>query len=272
VLFYYQYLLYNMNRYDEQMVTVYLESKRLLINAIIELTANDWTVEQYILPIIRYLEDNYAKRAWFRLPEEYIYGYERLLKVNAPKFSEIYNDIDAGIIAVNEFISENMSSAHQAAVQNLVENSKWLNRLRNKEMLKNIKATLKKKDKLTIIEVLRTGLPAPEKVKKIWEELSKGGLTYIKASNGRRIPIKTYANMIVRTETGIAQNSWFVNAAIEEWAPDLIRIEKTTACPICLPHRNEIFKRNWRQYIGQRHWEPLIHLYHQNCKWFHNEV
>lgn len=93
------------------------------------------------------------------------------------------------------------------------------------------------------------------------------GITGVVYSDGRRVDVRSYADMLARTKMGNANRQARINRQLEQ-GHDLVRVSIHSRCSnLCLPYQGRVFSASGRS----RQYPPLQEaidggLFHPNCK------
>lgn len=90
-------------------------------------------------------------------------------------------------------------------------------------------------------EKLSTGQTVRQMQKKLIEKLEEQDVTYVTYRNGRRMPLKSYAEMVSRTTTAEAQNTAKIVQG-KAWGYDLVEIAShSPTCEVCAMYQGRVY-------------------------------
>lgn len=157
---------------------------------------------------------------------------------------------------------------HKQAVKSLINNSETYIKVSLDWVNQNFSSVLSKIDyaraKQHIAESMVDWSGMYKAQQKIIDDLRKDWITYIKDRSWKTRTLDRYANMLVRTETNIANTQWTITRAIQLWITKFKIHEQPDCCEHCAEMNGKI--------VDIREWTVELPPFHPNCRWYVNAV
>ena len=256
------------NKKDNIFITFFVDQLRK-IDTLFRLSVDDNKKRKYvkeIKDITDELIESYDDWAELRLTQEYlkwkdyidylVWWTNSLKKISNMTKKELW-----------EFVAEQWP-VHKQAVKSLINNSETYVRVSLDWIQQNYSRILSNIDyaraKQHIAESMVDWTWMYKAQQKIIDDLKSQWITYIKDRSWKTRTLERYANMLVRTETNIANTQWTMNRALELWITKFKIHEQPDCCEHCA-------EMNWK-IIDIAEWTVDVPPFHPNCRWYLNAV
>ena len=157
---------------------------------------------------------------------------------------------------------------HKEAVRSLVDNSENYIKVSLDWIEQNFSSVLSKieyaRAKQHIAESMVDWTWMFKAQQKIIDDLRSQWITYIKDRSWKTRTLERYANMLVRTETNIANTQWTITRAMELGITKFKIHEQPDCCEHCAEMNGKI--------VDISKWTVDMPPFHPNCRWYVNAV
>lgn len=223
--------------------------------------SNDITKANQLLKqikkISKYLTTEYWKRADVRIPQEYV------------KWSSYIDDViqtDTAVVQLSqqavETYLEELWPIHVDAVNALLDNSKNYVRSSLDWMERQALTMINELQQTQVREELAKWVISGEwrMNDRIIDYFTDNGISWFKDRGWKYWSMDRYVDMLVRTETNIANTQGTINRALELWITKFWIVEEPTCCKECA-------EMNW-DIVDIREWTVELPPFHPNCRWY----
>ena len=209
-----------------------------------------------------YLEDLYESWSAVELRREYLKWYKYILDfVKEPNTLTISQINEAGLKTLKEILNA-CWPVHVEAVNALITNSNmyvkasldWVHRVASDVLTKALQEKIRErlaKDTLAWASLQKM----KESVTSI---LSDEKIMFFRDRAWRYRRIDRYVDMLVRTETSIANIQWTINRAIQLWITKFKIVENSDCCKLCAEYKWNI--------VDVKNWDIDMPPFHPNCR------
>lgn len=223
--------------------------------------SNDMTKANQLLKQIKkissYLSTEYWKWADVRLPQEYV------------KWSSYIDDViqtDTAVLQLSqqavETYLEELWPIHIDAVNALLDNSKNYVRSSLDWMERQALTMINELQQTQVREELAKWVISGEwrMNDRIIDYFTDNGISWFKDRGWKYRSMDRYVDMLVRTETNIANTQGTINRALELWITKFWIVEHPDCCKECA-------EMNW-DIVDIREWTVELPPFHPNCRWY----
>jgi len=251
---------------EKQMADIFMRSQKSLLNEFLTAVENKKNisyVKNRLDAVVAELQTNYSKFQTIASQENYLLWwvfYDEKMKKTVDEIQKL--EVDPRIKAWAWAVAD-LWAVHIQAVENLI--ASWNAYLEESLRLveKTIITQFNEYQLLKTFETIWQWVVESKNLVKMKNDLVslwKNKFPYFTDRGWRKRTLERYWEMLIRTETAKAYNVWILTQWVENWVTKFQRDERSDACPICTPHRNEIWD-------VVKKWFPTL-LYHPNCRWY----
>lgn len=255
---------------DEQMVKIFRQAQAQMLDEFM-LAIEQWknlTVIQAKLNAITFeLTNQYKNFQTVVAQEEYLLGWKYYNNEIEKRVKDIQKLPLQERLALWWWMVADLWWVHTEAVKNLI--TAWNNYLEEtiQGIRKGILWQFNEYQTIKTFETIWQGMIQGDTLTKMKQAFIKNtvdSFPYFKDKAGRKRTLERYWEMLIRTETWKAYNTWILNQWIEAGVKKYRRNERADCCPLCIPHKSEV--RN----VYKKWFPPL--LYHPNCRGFREPI
>lgn len=245
---------------DKKIVKLFKEEMdRINLLYIKAIQENDLTKANKLLwklkKLTNTLTEEYWERADIKIPTEYL---KWVWYIN---WIEIEDNLTKSEI---KWMVWELWPVHKEAINALLNNSKNYVRASLDWVERQALSMLNEFHQAQVREELAKGTLSWESLYTMKQRLEQyfldNELTVFKDRGGKTWTMDRYIDMLVRTETSIANVQWTINRAIQLWITKFKIIEHSDCCKEC-------YHENWR-IVDIRDWEVELPPFHPNCRWY----
>lgn len=212
------------------------------------------------------LKESYDDWAELRLTQEYL-KWKWYIDYLVEWTNELKKITQMSKKELWDFVAEQWP-VHKQAVKSLINNSETYIKVSLDWVNQNFSSVLSKIDyaraKQHIAESMVDWSGMYKAQQKIIDDLRKDWITYIKDRSWKTRTLDRYANMLVRTETNIANTQWTITRAMQLWITKFKIHEQPDCCEHCAEMNGKI--------VDIREWTVELPPFHPNCRWYVNAV
>ena len=232
---------------DLQLIKLFKEElEKLNTSYIYAINSNDTTKAAALLKkmqsIVKTMESQYWERATKRIPQEYLLGSKYIddtltkensyIEINNATTKELYKMV------------EDLGAIHVEAVNALLNNSKMYVKSSLDGMERQALTMLTELQQEKVREKLArstiTGDSLQTMKEKVARYFKENQITVFKDRGGKTRTLDRYIDMLVRTETSIANIQGTINRAIQIGITKFRVVEQADCCELCKEYRGEI--------------------------------
>lgn len=249
----------NNNRLDQKILCLFEDIKDEIVS--IAESYRLWWNSNAIEWVATYLRDQWNKRTWFRIPDNYIDWFNSAWweLIDKPDFTNV-SKVWESELEVMQWFKIKLWPLHLKSVEEQIALARWKMDERLIAMTQRINLVKGIRDKEQVARILLTRQTVDAKVTSLIQFFKSRNITMFVDKSGRRWSIEAYSKLAVRTNLAVSYNQWLINRKLELWEPLLIREEiiDSRTCPICIERNGEI-----RDMSEQ--WIPPL-IFHFNCR------
>lgn len=219
--------------------------------------------------VLQALEDEYWEWAEVELAREYVKGAKYIDDVVAKLNLPMENSENVTLKEIKEADKtkldkeiKNLWPLHVEAAKALINSSKMYVKASIDWTKQAIITSLQKVQQEKVRELLAqsslVGSSIHEMKKNVISLLEMEKVGWFRDRWGKRWTMERYVDMLVRTETKIANTQWTINRAIQLWITKFKIIEHADCCKICDEY-------NW-MIVDISQWTAELPPYHPNCR------
>ena len=212
------------------------------------------------------LKESYDDWAELRLTQEYL-KWKWYIDYLVEWTNELKKITQMSKKELWDFVAEQWP-VHKQAVKSLINNSETYIKVSLDWVNQNFSSVLSKieyaRAKQHIAESMVDWSGMYKAQQKIIDDLRKDWITYIKDRSWKTRTLDRYANMLVRTETNIANTQWTITRAMQLWITKFKIHEQPDCCEHCAEMNGKI--------VDIREWTVELPPFHPNCRWYVNAV
>lgn len=242
-----------MDSIDEKIIDIFIEAKKTINVNFFTLSKNKFL--PLVWAVIWELADRYKSWSEIKLRQEYIKWASDVINID---ISDLKSMTAEELVSFTQSV---LSEWHITAINDQIIQTNSIMQQSLLWLQKNIQRKLWeiwRAEVTASLSDIKSLQDAKEKVISIYKN---EWITKFRDVAWKEWDIANYADMVVRSESAVANVRWTVNTALEAWYTKFIRRENYSACPICSPH-------DWEIRDAEKKWQPSPDIYHPRCRWY----
>lgn len=250
---------------DLQLIKLFKEElAKLNTSYLLAINSSDITKANSLLKkmgrIVKYLDKEYSDRADIRIRQEYLLWSKYI--DNLLDKEESYRIINKATEKELEKMVDDLGAIHVDAVNALLDNSKNYVKSSLDGMERQALTMLNQLQQEKVREKLARGVITGDSLQTMKEKVARyfeeNQITVFKDRGGKTRTLDRYVDMLVRTETSIANIQGTINRAIQIGITKFRVVEQTDCCKICQEY-------NWKV-VDVTDGTVELPPYHPNCR------
>lgn len=250
---------------DFQLIKIFKEElAKLNTSYLLAINSSDITKANSLLKkmgrIVKYLDKEYSDRADIRIRQEYLLWSKYI--DNLLDKEESYRIINKATEKELEKMVDDLGALHIEAVNALLDNSKNYVKSSLDGMERQALTMLNQLQQEKVREKLARGVITGDSLQTMKEKVARyfeeNQITVFKDRGGKTRSLDRYVDMLVRTETSIANIQGTINRAIQIGITKFRVVEQADCCKICQEYSWKVFDIT----------DGTVELppYHPNCR------